>query len=99
MWDWINEKTYKWEQNLIDEGNNTLAEQLLKPIGEFFVYVGKESWNWFIEYLPDMVGYGTMATGAFIILGSMVDKGGLMKPLSYYTCGLVASLCILMSVK
>lgn len=52
-------------------------------------------WDWFVFNLPDIMGYTTIGAGIFIILGSMIGKGGMMKPLGWYTGALILATCIL----
>jgi murein DD-endopeptidase MepM/ murein hydrolase activator NlpD len=51
--------------------------------------------HWFVTNLPDLMGYGAIMAGVFIILGSMVGKGGMMKPLSIYAGALIVSFLVL----
>lgn len=52
-------------------------------------------WNWVVLNLPDIMGYATIGAGIFIILGAMIGKGGMMKPLSIYAGLLILAICIL----
>ncbi|PEA83783.1 hypothetical protein CON99_09440 [Bacillus pseudomycoides] len=70
-------------------------EWLFKPIGEFIVTSLHHLGDWFIANLPDIMGYSTMAAAAFIIIGSMTGRGGMMKPLGWLVGGLIAAVCIL----
>ena len=45
--------------------------------------------------LPDIMGYGALLTAACIIIGAMVRKGGMMKPLAYFAGALIIAVCIL----
>ena len=74
---------------------NKETEPVLKPVGEFFHGLGAALWQWFIENLPDMIGYGAVAAGILIIIGSMTGKGGMMKPLAYFSGALIIAICIL----
>lgn len=70
-------------------------ELILKPIGAFFKEVGIMLWDLFVMSLPDIMGYTTIAAGVFIILGSMLGKGSMMKTLSWYTAALILAVTIL----
>lgn len=70
-------------------------EFILKPIGNFFKDLGVVSWQWFVENLPDIMGYGGLVAGGAIIIGAMVGKGGMIKPLAIYAGGLIAATLIL----
>ncbi|PEK70429.1 hypothetical protein [Bacillus pseudomycoides] len=74
---------------------HTEIEFILKPIGHFFKECGSLLWDWFIVNLPDLMGYTTIAAGAFIIISSMLGKGSLMKTISWYTAFLILALTIL----
>jgi len=52
-------------------------------------------WNYFLEILPDLMGYGTLVAGGAIIIGSMVGRGGLMKPLGFFAGSLIVATVIL----
>lgn len=52
-------------------------------------------WDLFVTYLPDIMGYGAVLAGITIILGAMVGRGGMIKPLAIYAAGLILALCIL----
>lgn len=73
----------------------TEVELILKPIGYFFKECGALLWDWFIVSLPDLMGYTTIAAGAFIIISSMLGKGSLMKTVSWYAALLILALTIL----
>jgi Peptidase family M23 len=53
-------------------------------------------WDQFIFYLPDIIGYTTVGAGTFIILGSMIGRGGMLKPLAFWSGIVIAAICILM---
>ncbi|WP_212934967.1 hypothetical protein [Bacillus hominis] len=74
---------------------HTEVEFILKPIGYFFKECGALLWDWFIVNLPDLMGYTTIAAGAFIIISSMLGKGSLMKTVSWYSVLLILALTIL----
>lgn len=70
-------------------------ELILKPIGAFLKEVAIMLWDLFVMNLPDIMGYTTIAAGVFIILGSMLGKGSMMKTLSWYTAALILAITIL----
>lgn len=70
-------------------------EWIFKPVGEFMVDIVGELGHWFILNLPDIMGYGALVTAGFIMIGSMTNKGGMMKPLAYFAGGLILAICIL----
>ncbi|MEK4418973.1 hypothetical protein [Bacillus sp. FSL K6-0268] len=73
----------------------TEIEFILKPIGHFFKESGLLIWDWFVMNLPDIMGYGALLTAACIIIGAMIRKGGMMKPLAYFAGALIIAVCIL----
>jgi|SRR5690625_252930 len=91
LWDWINGKTEDFEQRMFERGN----QELMKPIGSWVKGGLQDLWAWFIDVLPEIAGYGVMATGAFIMIAPLVSRGGLMKPLSFMVGGLIVTVCIL----
>ncbi|PEI49963.1 hypothetical protein [Bacillus toyonensis] len=81
--------------NFSDSIVHTEIEFILKPIGHFLKECGALLWDWFIVSLPDLMGYTTIAAGAFIIISSMLGKGSMMKTISWYTALLILVLTIL----
>ena len=67
----------------------------LEPIGNAIKNIASGAWNWVVDVLPDVMGYGAILAGATIILGSMVGNGGMIKPLAVYGGGLIVAICIL----
>ncbi|NMH68632.1 hypothetical protein HF072_07540 [Bacillus sp. RO3] len=53
-------------------------------------------WDQFVFCLPDIIGYTTIGAGIFIILGSMIGKGGMLKPLAFWSGIVITAICILM---
>ncbi|WP_309326646.1 hypothetical protein, partial [Bacillus anthracis] len=53
-------------------------EFILKPIRDFLKECGALLWDWFVVSLPDIMGYITLAAGAFLIISAMLGKGSLM---------------------
>lgn len=47
-----------------------------------------------IEIIPDIIGYSALATGAFVILSSLVGNG-IMKPLGYFAAVSIVAVSIL----
>ncbi|WP_096201870.1 M23 family metallopeptidase [Bacillus sp. FJAT-45350] len=73
-------------------------EVIVKPLIEGVATITANTWNWFIFYLPDFLGYGAVFTGICIILGSMLGKGGMIKPLAIYFATWIIGLSILIGV-
>lgn len=71
------------------------VELILKPIGAFLKEVGITLWDWFLINLPDLMGYTTIAAGAFMIISSMLGGGSLMKTMSWYAAAFIVALTIL----
>lgn len=96
MWGWLNKQIEDFEQkNIIEPGN----EFIINKVGTGLKEGGIVIWDWFVSVLPDIMGYGTMATGALVILGAMVGREGMIKPLGYLSGGVILSLCVLMTAK
>lgn len=55
--------------------------------------------HWFVTNLPDIMGYGAIFMGAMIILGSMMGKQGMLKPIGVYAGTLIVAVCILSGAK
>lgn len=75
------------------------VEFIFKPFMMGIAEMGSNMWQWFILNLPDLMGYATMGAGAFMILGAMIGKSGMLKPLGIYVGMLILALCILSGVK
>jgi hypothetical protein len=73
------------------------VELIFKPLGLFLQQAAINAWHWFIVNLPDIIGYGTIATGVIIILSAMAGKG-IIKPLGWYAGALILAVCILGSI-
>lgn len=80
----------RWVEDL----DRKLNLQIKNSISEMVTRVFEATHEWFIGVLPDLVGYGTLATGAAVIGYSLAGQG-MMKPLGIYSCVLIVSLCIL----
>lgn len=88
---WLMEKYNAFSGEVVEAE----TEFILKPIGSLLKNISVEVWEWFVINLPDIMGYTTMAAGAFVILSSMAGKGGFMKPLGWYCGALILAMCIL----
>lgn len=71
---------------------------VMEPIGNFFQNVASSAWNWLVEVLPDVMGYGALLAGGAIVLGSMIGNGGMIKPLAIYGGALIVAVCVLTTV-
>lgn len=92
MWNWFNGKVEDFEQkHIIEPGNEFLTNKL----GTALVELGSDLWTWFVGALPDIAGYGVVATGAFMMVAPIADRGGMLKPLGFLSAGLILSVCIL----
>ena len=96
MWDWLNKRIENFEKDVIIDPVNSALEGKAES---YLVGVGHRFMEWTVEILPDLMGYGTMVAGVFVMLGAVVDKGGMMKPLGYLACGGILSICILITTK
>jgi hypothetical protein len=64
------------------------------PIQEFCYNVANDCWHWFIENLPDIIGYTAIGGGIIIILSAMTGHG-ILKPLGWVFGAFVVAVCIL----
>jgi hypothetical protein len=62
--------------------------------GEFHDFL-LNCWEWFVFYLPDIMGYSAVLTGICIIIGAMIGKGGMIKPFAVFAAAMILALCIL----
>jgi hypothetical protein len=88
---WIMDKINHFSDKVVNKEN----EVLIGPVIKMFKELGEAFWGWFVLHLPNIMGYGAMATGVFIILGAMFGKSGMIKPIAIYTALLIIALCIL----
>lgn len=92
MFDWFNGKVEDFEQkHIIDPGNNFLKNKVATTLAD----LGSDIWTWFVGALPDIAGYGVVATGAFMMVAPIADRGGMLKPLGILSAGLILTVCIL----
>lgn len=80
------------EKYIIEPGNKFFEEVVLDFFKKGFIGL----WDMFIKVLPDLVGLGAMVVGGFIIIGVMIGRGGMMKPMAYLSGGTVLALCLIM---
>lgn len=92
MWDSINEWIADMERkHIIDPANDFLKEN----IRSFLAETGRTVWDWFVQSIPDLVGYGTITAGVWVMLGAMIGRGGMLKPLGILAGGVITAVCIL----
>lgn len=73
-------------------------EFIVKPFVNFLEGMTITFWHWFIQVLPDLIGYSAIACGIFMILSAMTGKSGMMKPLGIFAALFIIAVCILTSV-
>lgn len=91
FWGWLNGKTEGYEQRMFDRANG----EFTKPFGEWAKETVIDLWDWFVGVLPEIAGYGVLATGAFVMISPLVTRGGIGKPLGILAAGLAVTVCIL----
>lgn len=88
----------KFGEWLFEQDENPLYERAaasaLDNIFEGAKYIGKAVWDWFIPVLPDLIGYGAVATGVLVILSTMAGRGA-VKPIGYFSGITILAVCIL----
>ncbi|MBO0602764.1 hypothetical protein I2483_13935 [Sporosarcina sp. E16_3] len=75
---------------------------IVEPSMDYFVEkaenslssIGHSVWEWFVQSLPDLAGYGTMVTGVCVILSTMAGRG-MVRPLGFLAGGLIVAVCVL----
>lgn len=87
FWDTIN----GFSDKVIGGENKIIVGPILRWIHD----LSGAFWGWFVLHLPDIVGYGAIAAGIGMILGSMVGKGGMMKPFALFAALFILAVCIL----
>lgn len=88
---WLMDKINHFSNKVIGAEN----ELLVGPAIKMFKDLGAAFWGWFVLHLPDIVGYGAIAAGIGMVLGSMVGKGGMMKPFALFVGLFILAACIL----
>lgn len=83
-----------WFNNVGDKFVEGEVEAVLKPIGHFIHTAFSMGFEWFVANLPDIMGIGTMAAGAAIILSSMTGSG-IGKPLGWFAGAFITAWLIL----
>lgn len=76
------------------EKGEAFWDWLFGKVGDGFVHL----WDLFVIYLPDIIGYTTMGAGIFIVISSMMSKGGMLKTLGWYFASFVLAAIILGNV-
>ena len=71
-----------------------LGEKLLTNLGTGLKNIGVDIWNWFVPLIPDVIGYGAVATGVLVILSTLAGRGAI-KPLGYFGGITVLAVCVL----
>ncbi|SER87009.1 hypothetical protein [Psychrobacillus sp. OK032] len=71
-----------------------LGEKIADNIGGGLKEIGIAIWDWFVPLLPDLIGYGAVAAGAFVIISSMAGRG-VVKPLGIFSGATILAVCIL----
>ncbi|GGA31509.1 hypothetical protein [Psychrobacillus lasiicapitis] len=78
---------WKFDQWVIDTEKEyiykPLGEKIANNLGEGLKDIGLIVWNSFVETLPDLIGFGTIAAGAFVIISTMFGRG-MIKPLAIF---------------
>jgi murein DD-endopeptidase MepM/ murein hydrolase activator NlpD len=72
------------------------VEYIVKPVSEGFHDLMIGTWKWFVYNLPDFMGFATIGAGAFIIIGSMLGKGSMLKTIAVYSGMLIVATLIRM---
>lgn len=57
--------------------------------------LGVKAWDWFLQVIPDIAGYGTLVAGGWIMVGSMIGDSATFKPAGCLAAGLIVGVCIL----
>ena len=71
-----------------------VAKSIANNLRDGLTNIGVGIWNWFVSILPDLIGFGAVATGAFVILSSMGGRG-VVKPLGIFSGITILAVCIL----
>lgn len=91
FWGWLNGKTEGFEQRMFDRANEAVSQ----PFGEWVKGTVIDLWDWFVNTLPEIAGYGVMAAGAYIMISPLIGTGGLGKAIGVTAGGLTVTVCIL----
>jgi len=96
----ITKEGWYWEFDrwLVEKGKENIVEPAADKVGEtvggVFKSIGLSAWEWFVEVLPDLIGYGAVATGVFVILSTMAGRG-MIKPLAIFSGVTIVAVSIL----
>jgi len=88
---WLLDKVNGFADWVVDKEIEIILKPLVGGIGK----VALATWDWFVANLPDIMGYGSIAAGALIILSSMLGNGGIVKTVGWYFGALIIAICIL----
>jgi hypothetical protein len=84
--DWLNHGADK-----IMGKEKEVTEVVSHPVLSFIGHQLADFGHWLVSNMPEIMGYGTVLAGACIVLGSMIGKGGMMKPLVVYAMALIVA--------
>ena len=83
---WVIEK----EKEMIGKA----SESFLRNLGNGIKNIGLDIWDWFVTVIPDLIGYGAVATGVFVIISTMAGRG-VVKPMGLFGGITVLAICVL----
>lgn len=85
---------WKFDRWVIEKEHEYIYDPMGRGISNFFKNIGVASWEWFVNVLPDIIGFGAVATGALVIISSMAGRG-MMKPIGVFAGVTILAVCIL----
>lgn len=83
---WVIEK----EKEIIGD----VSDSFLRNLGNGIKNIGIDIWNWFVPTIPDLIGYGAVATGVLVIISTMAGRG-VVKPIGLFGGITVLAICVL----
>lgn len=87
--DWLNKKS---DGVIVSELNG--VDNVVHPVGNFFESLATQLGHWIVNNIPEIMGYGAILAAVCIVLGSMIGKGGMIKPLAVYTGTLIIAVLL-----
>lgn len=85
---------WKFDRWVIETEKELIYKPIAERIGDGIKHIAVSVWDWFVPLLPDIIGFGAVATGVFVILSAMIGRG-VVKPLAVFSGATILVACIL----
>lgn len=77
-----------------EETKHWVMNPIKQSVGGWLKDTAIDLGHWIFNNIPDIMGYGALLAAVCIILGSMIGKGGMIKPLAVYAGTLIIAVLL-----